>query len=135
MDNYRPISVLPVASRILERVVHCQLYRYLNTHHLFSPYQHGFRKKHSTESATLTFTDTIRRGIDQGFLTGAVFIDLRKAFDTVDHNVVVRKLQQIGVVNTELNWFKNYLNNRTQVVKIENKSSQVSDINTGVPQG
>ena len=69
------------------------------------------------------------------FFTGAVFIDLRKAFDTVDHNVVVRKLQQIGVVNTELNWFKNYLNNRTQVVKIENKSSQVSDISTGVPQG
>ena len=65
MDNYRPISVLPVASKILERIVHCQLYQYLNTHHLFSPYQHGFRKKHSTESATLTFTDTIRRGIDQ----------------------------------------------------------------------
>ena len=69
MDNYRPISVLSVASKILEMVVHRQLYHYVNTHHLFSPFQHGFRKKNSIESATLAFTDTIRRGIDQGFFT------------------------------------------------------------------
>jgi rhamnogalacturonyl hydrolase YesR len=98
-------------------------------------YQHGFRRNHSTETASLIFTDTIRRGIDQGLLTEAVFVDLQKALDTIDHNVVIRKLTQIGVAHTELDWFKNYLKNRKQVVKVKKKLSQMSDISSGVPQG
>ena len=76
MDNYRPISILPVLSKILERAVHRKLYHYLQQHNILSPYQCGFRKCHSAEFAALSFADTFRRNIDQGQLTGGVFIDL-----------------------------------------------------------
>ncbi|MCP4924172.1 MAG: hypothetical protein GY915_09145, partial [bacterium] len=84
LDNYRPISVLPVFSKILERVVHYQLYAYFENEKLLSPYQFGFRKNRSTSSAVVHLTDTIRKNMDAGRLTGALFIDFRKAFDTVD---------------------------------------------------
>lgn len=87
MDNYRPISILPTASKLLEKAVHAQLYSYLSQHKILSPYQCGFRKAHSTETAALSFADTIRRNIDQGHMTGAVFIDFRKAFDSIDHSI------------------------------------------------
>ena len=80
MDNYCPISILSVLSKVLERAVHKQLYHYLQLHKILSPYQYGFKKNNSTEFAALSFADTIRRNMDQGCLTGAVFIDLRKAF-------------------------------------------------------
>ena len=85
MDNYHLISVLPLVSKVLERAVHHQVYVYLQCHQVLSPYQNGFLKCHSSEWATMFFADTIRRNIDQGGLTGAVFIDLRKTFDTVNH--------------------------------------------------
>ena len=80
LDNYRPISVLPVVSKLQERAVHHQLYSFCNEHKLLSPFQCGFRSNHSTEFAAVAFSDYVRRGMDQGLLTGAVFIDLRKAF-------------------------------------------------------
>ena len=95
-------------SKVLERVVHLQLSKYLKEHQLLSPYQCGFRKFHSTETAGVSFTDTIRMNIDQGMLSGAVFIDHRKAFDSVDHMLLLSKLHSCGVANTELQWFKNY---------------------------
>ena len=119
MDNYRPISILPVLSKVLERAVHIQLYKYLQQHKILSPYQCGFRKCHSTEFAALSFSDNIRRNMDQGQLTGAVFIDLRKAFDTVDHAVLLDKLSNLGIVDKEHGWFTDYLSNRTQVVEFQ----------------
>ena len=92
MDNYRPISIMPAVSKVMKRAVHLQLCSHLSEHKILSPYQFGFRKAHSTEFATISLTDTIRRNIDQGLLTGAVFIELRKAFDTVDHAVLLKKL-------------------------------------------
>ena len=83
MDKYRPISISPAVSKVLKRVVHLQLSRYLKEHHLLSHYQFGFRKFHSTETAVVSFNDTIRMNIGQGMLTGAVFIDLCKAFNSV----------------------------------------------------
>ena len=135
MDNYRPISVLPVASKLLERAVHQQLYQYLTEHQLLSAYQCGFRKNHSTESAAISFTDSIRRGMDQGLLTGSVFIDLRKAFDTVDHYILLRKLGNYGIYDRELAWFANYLKDRSQVVCYGNELSNPCSIISGVPQG
>ena len=79
MDNYRPISILPVLSKVLQRAVHKQIYYYLQLHKILSPNQYGFRKNNSTEFTALSFAETIRRNIYQSFLTGAVFIDLRKA--------------------------------------------------------
>ena len=114
MDNYRPISILPVLSKILEAAVHRQ---HLQQQNILSPYQWGFRKCHSNEFAALSFADTIRRGIDQGQLAGAVFIDLRKAFDTVDHGLLLDKFTIVGVSGPEHEWFTDYLRNRTQVVE------------------
>ena len=135
MDNYCPISLLPVLSKVLERAVHFQLYNYLQQHKILSPYQCGFRKCHSTEFAALSFSDNIRRNMDQGQLTGAVFIDLRKAFDTVDHAVLLAKLSNMGIVGREHDWFSDYLTNRTQVVEFQGVTSAPNTISAGVPQG
>ena len=97
MDNYHLISVLPVVSKVLERVVHHQLHRFLSEHKLRSPFHGGFRRNHSTEFAAIAFSDYIRSGIDIGLLTGAVFIDLRKAFDSVDHEIPISKLESYGL--------------------------------------
>ena len=106
MDNYRPISVLPVVSKVLERVVHHQLHNFLSEHKLLSLFQFGFRRNQSTEFAAIAFTDYIRRGMDLGLLTRAVFIDLRKAFDSVDHEILISKLESYGLKDIELDWFK-----------------------------
>ena len=135
MDNYRPISILPVLSKVLERAVHIQLYKYLQQNKILSPYQSGFRKRHSTKFAALSFSDNIRRNMDQGQLTGAVFIDLRKAFDTVDHTVLLIKLSNLGILDKEHGWFTDYLSNRTQVVEFQGVTSTPEAISTGVPQG
>ena len=135
LDNYRPISVLPIISKILERAVQEQLYVYLTTHQLLNPYQCGFRRFHSTETAAISLTDTIRRNIDQKLLTGAVFVDLRKAFDTIDHHLLLAKLNSYGIGRNELNWFNDYLTNRSQTVSFQNVLSPPSIISSGVPQG
>ena len=115
--------------------MHCQLYGYLSEHKLLSVFQCGFRKNHSTTSAAISFTDSIRRASDQGLLTGAVFIDHRKAFDTADHGILVDKLKSYGLQGTELRWFENYLSNRQQVVGYGAQLSDPRDISSGVPQG
>lgn len=135
LDNYRPISVLPVVSKLLERAVHIQLYAHLSQNQLLNPYQCGFRKLHSTETAAISFVDTIRRNIDHGMMTGAVFIDLQKAFDTVNHKRLLHKLQDLGIINLELKWFEDYLHNRMQRVRYQNVLSDPNLIQTGVPQG
>ena len=135
LDNYRPISVLPIFSKILERVVHHQLYEYLESNKLLSPYQFGFRKNHSTSSAVVHLTDTVRKSMDMGKLTGALFIDLRKAFDTVDHECLTSKLPNYGIDNTELKWFQDYLSNRSQIVSFKGERSSEENILFGVPQG
>ena len=135
VDNYRPISVLPAASKLLERAVNTQLCTFVTEHSLLSPYQCGFRKNHSTEAMAIALTDYLRLGIDQGLLTGAVFLDLPKAFDTVDHTAILQKLGTYNVRGTELAWFRNYLHSRTQVVTVENEQSERGQITSGVPQG
>ena len=135
LDNYRPISVLPVFSKILERVVHYQLYEYLESNKLLAPYQFGFRKNRSTSSAVVHLTDTIRKNMDMGELTGALFIDLQKAFDTVDHQSLTSKLLCYVVENAEFKWVKDYLSNRSQVVNYEGEKSREENILFGVPQG
>ena len=127
--------MLPAASKLLESAVHTQLCTCLTEHSLRSPYQCGFRKNHSTEAAAIALTDHIRLGIDQGLLTGTVFLDQRKAFDTVNHTVILRKLDTNNVRGTELVWFRNYLHSRTRVVTVENELSERGQIRSGVPQG
>ena len=133
LDNYRPISIFPAVSKVMERAAHLQLCSHLSEHKILSPYQFGFRKAHSTEFATISLTDTIRRNIDQGLLTEVVFIDLRKAFDTVDHAVLLKKLHSLGIPKQEPNWFEDYLSDRLQVVGYQNVPSEPELLTSGVP--
>lgn len=135
MDNYRPISVLPAVSKILERIVHGQHSKYLEENALMSLYQFGFRRKHSTSLAVTYLTDTIRKSKDKGELTGAIFVDLRKAFGTVDHCRLIEKLKNFGVLETELDWFTDDLFDGHQTVIFDCHKSKRHPVSCGVPQG
>jgi hypothetical protein len=135
MTNYRPISILPVISKILERAAHDQLTTYLEENHILSKSQFGYRKKHSTELATLLLTDEISKKIDKGNLVGAVFIDLSKAFDTLSHSILLLKLKSYGIRGVALKWFMDYLFNRSLMCDIDGQLSDPSPLTCGVPQG
>ena len=134
-QNYRPISVLPVVSKVLERLIHKQLASYFDEHGLLCISQSGFRRKHSTETAVTYFADEILMNMDKGEVTGSVFIDLAKAFDTVDHDILISKLKNYGVCDESLQWFENYFSGRKQLVCIDSQSSEELEITSGVPQG
>ncbi|XP_072014831.1 uncharacterized protein [Amphiura filiformis] len=131
-SNYRPISVLPVISKILERAVHTQVYEYLQHNGLLTTPQSGFRPKHSTLTAITDVTDYIFNNMDKGEVTGAVFLDLKKAFNTVSHTVLLRKLSWYGIKDTELGWFSNYLKGREQTTLIDGMQSDPQPV-TVVP--
>ena len=118
MDNYCPLSVLPVVSIVLDRVVQHQLHRFLRKHKLLSNFQCDFRRNHSTEFAAIAFSDYSRPGMDHGLLTGAVFIDLPKA-DYVDHKIPIYKQESYGLKDTELDWFQNNPTDRKQFVSFQ----------------
>ena len=118
MENYRPISLLPCISKVFEKVVFQQLYDYFDKENLFYKSQYGFRKYHSTEHACLEFLDKVMLELDKGKTPICIFIDLSKAFDTINHDILLEKLKYYGLDNTSLNWFNSYLNNRKQVVCI-----------------
>ena len=134
-SNYRPISVLPVVSRLFEKLVFSQLYRYLNDNCFINSNQSGFRELHSTVTCLLKNTDDWYKGLDTGNLAGMVFVDLKKAFDTVDHQILCRKLESYGVLHRELAWFGSYLSNRVQYCRVNGVDSQIENIDIGVPQG
>ena len=133
--NYRPISILPVFSKVLEKIVAAQLMDHLETHSHLHSLQFGFRSNHSTESANCFFVDQLKLFIDRGNMVGAVFLDLKKAFDTINHDILISKLSNYNFSDITLKWFKSYLCNREQCVVINNKQSTLLGCNTGVPQG
>ena len=116
IDNYRPLSVLPALSKILERMFYNQLLAHFEENGLLFTHQFGFRSKRSTEQAVNMFLDHIRREADKGKLTGALFVDLSKAFDNVSHSVLLSKLHSYGVMGTEFQSLTNYLFDRKHVV-------------------
>ena len=130
-NNYRPITVLPTLSKILEKVVHTQVYGFLKTNKLLTQNQFGFREKLSTAVALSKFTDTILDNMEHGQLTGVAFLDLSKAFDTVNHSRLILKLKSIRFSSHVCEWFKSYLTHRYQVTVVDNKQSSVML----VPQG
>ena len=134
-SNYRPISVLPVISRLFEKLVANQLYQHMYDNGLFSSEQSGFLRLHSTVTCLLKNTDDWYNGLDLGKLVGLVFIDLKKAFDTVDHDILCKKLEYYGIQERQLAWFKSYLANRKQFSRVNGIDSSVEEINVGVPQG
>ena len=134
-DNYRPISLLPAISKVFEKVAFIQLYAYFMENKLLYSSQYGFRTLHSTELAALELTDKIYTNLDDKKNPLAIFLDLSKAFDTIDHSILLYKLQHYGIKNTALNWFSSYLTNRSQYVQYNDQESSLSHITTGVPQG
>ena len=135
IDNYRPISVLNIISKVVERIAYNQLMDYLESNNLLNENQFGFRRKRSTRDAVTKFTDHIRENMDESKVTGALFMDLRKAFDTVNHSCLLSKLPYYGITGKEINWFSSYLFHRSQVVSIDGVTSKPEFITHGVPQG
>lgn len=135
VNNYRPISVLPALSKILEKLTNTRLINYLNKFKLISSTQFGFRQGVSTEDAVAALSSLITENLDEGKKCLTVFLDLKKAFDTVSVPTLVSKLEKSGVRGTPLNFFKDYLSNRKQKVKIGAYISDDADVSFGVPQG
>ena len=133
MDNYRPISLLPAISNVFEKAAHIQLSNYFTQIKLFYHSQYGFREDHSTELAALELVDRIHLYLDKRKYPTASYVDLSKAFDTLDHNILLNTLKYYGVKNTELSWFQSYLTERSQYVEINGITSNVLTISTGVP--
>ena len=133
-DNYRPISILPTISKIIERSAHIQLSSFLEENRLLSQSQFGFRLKRSTSTALIAFTDQVVESMDKGCATGTVFLDLRKAFDTVDHLLLNNKLKSPGIAGKSLEWFNSYLSGRVQQTMCVNALSPPAKITMGVPQ-
>ena len=133
--NYRPISVIPVVAKVFERIIYEQVYHYLIKNSILTCHQSGFRSLHSTVTALLEATDSWAMNIDRGLINAVVFLDLKKAFDTVDHEILLRKLQYYGLRQSSYKWFASYLDNRTQICQINCRKSTPKSLKCGVPQG
>ncbi|CAH1245976.1 ANTXR1 [Branchiostoma lanceolatum] len=127
-NNYRPISILPAVSKILERAVHTQLYDYMTTNNILSEVQSGFRPGHSTQTAVHLLTERWYKAMNEGELTGAVFIDLSKAFDTLDHTILLQKMSRYGIQGHALDWFQSYLTGRKHCTSINGATSEFHQV-------
>ena len=135
INKYRLISILPTLSKILEKHVANSLHKFLRDNNLIYNLQSAFRTGHSTETQLIRLTDEILLNMDKDEVTGLVFVDFRKAFDTIDHKLLLRKLSIYGASVSAVSWIISYLSNRKQFVKLGNQSSELLPIKQGVPQG
>ena len=134
-NNYRPISVIPTVAKIFEKIIYDQLCDYLNDNSLLTHCQSGFRSLHSTLTALIEATNSWSVNIDNGLVNGVIFIDLKKAFDTIDHTILIRKLRIYGVDSSSLKWFESYLCGRNQKCSTNGHLSNTAPVTGGVPQG
>ena len=135
MDNYRPISLLSCISKILEKIVALRLTSFLTECNILSNWQFGFRSQHSTVHPMVHFTNFLSDAINKKKHSLAIFCDLKKAFDCCDHTILLSKLEKYGIRGSELLWFKSYLTDRKQFVALNGKSSLLTEVLLGVPQG
>ena len=133
-NNYRPISLLRNAEKNLEKLVYNRITKFLNNNNLICPLQFGFQHNCSTKHALINLTEDIRKYLDEEKVSCSIFVDLRKAFDTVDHNILLTKLEHYGMLGVANNWFKSYLSERRQFVSINGFSSNHAMLKHGVPQ-
>lgn len=133
--NYRPISLLPIFSKIMERLIYNQFIEFINEQKILSELQFGFQKNKSTEQAITSIVSNITNSLSKKHSSYCIFLDFAKAFDTVNHQILIGKLKYYGVDGTTLDLFKSYLSNRSQVVEVNGKISDKGTIKHGVPQG
>ena len=134
-SNCRPILLLPLISKITEKVVHNQTNEFLSANKILYNYQSGFRTNHSTNLCLSFWTDKILKGFDEGLLTRMILIDLQKAFDTINHEILLKKLEAIGFLDKCIQWFRSYFYERTSFIEIENLLSDFGKVLCGVLQG
>ena len=135
LSNHRPISILPVFSKILERIVYNRISSFIELNNILHPLQFGFRKLRNTSTAIISIVDKISQKFQEGEATVGLFIDFRKAFDCVNHEILLRKLIKCGIRGHAANWMKSYLSGRSQYVSLGMTCSQPLNITCGVPQG
>lgn len=135
ISNYRPISILCTISKIFERIVFDRIYTFLDKYNMLHPAQHGFVKGKSTQTALLLFISKVYSTLDKGLKSMSLFMDLSKAFDLVNHNLLLQKLHWYGLRGSIHHWLKSYLSDRKQVVVINNTISSELPVTSGVPQG
>ena len=132
--NYRPISLLPQLSKIIEKIIHGQVQKFLDENRILYRYQSGFRAHHSTDTCLSYLSDKILQGFENGKFTGMIMIDLQKTFDTIDHNIFLDKLAYLGFNKSAILWFKSYLQDRSFTVNIGKEYSNHGNLSCGVPQ-
>ena len=135
LTNYRPISVLSFFSKIFEKIVYNLVFDFLSDNEILYDYQFGFRSKHSTQQALITLVDRVTKSLDRTNIVVSLFIDLKKAFDTVHHRILLRKLYAYGIRGVLLKWFESYLTDRSQYVVYDGVRSEIKVVECGVPQG
>lgn len=133
--DFRPINMLPLYEKVLELVVKSQIEKYLEINEIITEHQSGFRKQYSCETAIQTVIDEWKLNISEGKLVGVIFMDLKRAFETVDRDLLIEKMFQYGIRGKVLEWFRSYLNNRTQQVLFNEEFSEIIATKYGVPQG
>ena len=134
-SNFRPISTLSALTQVFEKLVYKQFINYIEKHDILFQFQFGFRKGHSTAQAVSEIADSLRNAIDSNLYTCGVFIDFSKAFDTVNHQILLKKLESYGIRGTPLKWFTSYLENRQQYVTVGHIDSPRQAMTCGIPQG
>ena len=123
VSNYRPITLLSVFHKIMEKLMYKRLIEFLDKHNILIENQFGFRSGRSTTHATMLITDKIQRAIEAKLYSCGIFLDLSKAFDTVDHSILLAKLKHYGIRGIANEWFRSYLTNRQQFVSFNNSDS------------
>ena len=125
---YQPISLLSNLDKILEKIKYTRILKFFNNNKLFYPLQFGFRQNYSATHALTSLTETIRKYLDEGKFACGIFVDVQKAFDTVEHNILLTKLEYYGVRGLANNWFKLYLSDRKQLVSINGHDSNLAPV-------
>ena len=134
-NNYRPISLVSNIGKVIEKLIHKRLNHFLEQHKVFYYLQFGYRLNTSTSNALMSITENIQTHLDKNELTVGVFIDLRKAFDNVNHDILFTKRDHYGIRGLANDWFRSYLKGRQKFVFIGNQASTIKEIVPGVPQG
>ena len=133
-SNYRPILILSVIAKLFVKIIFEQAYKYLNENHILDKFQSGFQPLHSTVTALLEATDQWYLNIDKELTNAVLFIDRKKAFDTIDHEILLAKLQSYGFRSRSVRLLRNYLSERVQVTEINGVQSEPRIVSHGVPQ-